>query len=59
MKIKAVVLIGSLLFVFAILSFASAEEVSNSNTDLVKTSTWFIAGSAKENQETINRKKKG
>ncbi|CAC9975665.1 hypothetical protein [Flavobacterium panici] len=58
MKIKAVVLIGSLLFVFAILSFASAEEVSNSNTDLVKTSTWFIAGPAKENQETINRIRK-
>ncbi|WP_073485238.1 MULTISPECIES: hypothetical protein [unclassified Flavobacterium] len=46
---------------FAILSSASAEEVSNSNTDLVKTSTWFIAGPAKENQETINkiRREKG
>ncbi|KOP36245.1 hypothetical protein DBB36_07940 [Flavobacterium sp. WLB] len=61
MKIKAVVLIGSLLFVFAILGFASAEEVSNSNTDLVKTSTWYIAGQTQENQETINkiRKEKG
>ncbi|MDR6760483.1 hypothetical protein J2Y38_000662 [Flavobacterium sp. 2755] len=61
MKIKAVVLLGSLFFVFAILSFASAEEVSNANIDLVKTSTWYIAGPAKENQETINkiRKEKG
>ncbi len=61
MKIKAVVLLGSLFFVFAILSFASAEEVSNSNTDLVKTSTWYIAGPTQENQETINkiRKEKG
>lgn len=61
MKIKAVVLLGSLLFVFAILGFASAEEVSNSNTDLVKTSTWYIAGQTQENQETINkiRKEKG
>lgn len=61
MKVKAVLLLGSLLFVFAILSFASAEEVSNSNIDLVKTSTWYIAGPAQENQETINkiRKEKG
>lgn len=61
MKIKAVVLLGSLFFVFAILGFASAEEISNSNTDLVKTSTWYIAGQTQENQETINkiRKEKG
>ncbi|WP_291145464.1 hypothetical protein [Flavobacterium sp. UBA7680] len=61
MKVKAVVLLGSLFFMFAILSFASAEEVSNSNIDLVKTSTWYIAGPAQENQETINkiRKEKG
>lgn len=61
MKVKAVVLLGSLLFVFAILSFASAEEISNSNIDLVKTSTWYIAGPTQENQETINkiRKEKG
>jgi hypothetical protein len=61
MKINTVVLLGSLFFMFAILSFASAEEVSNSSIDLVKTATWYIAGPAKENQETINkiRKEKG
>ncbi|KRB57721.1 hypothetical protein [Flavobacterium sp. Root186] len=61
MKIKAVLLLGSFLFVFTILGFTSAKEVSNSNIDLVKTSAWYIAGPAKENQETINkiRKEKG
>lgn len=61
MKINTVFLLGSLFFMFAILSFASAEEVSNSSIDLVKTATWYIAGPAKENQETINkiRKEKG
>lgn len=61
MKVKAVVLLGSLLFVFAILGFASAKEISNANIDLVKTSTWYIAGPTQENQETINkiRKEKG
>ena len=58
MKIKAVVLLGSFLFVFAILSFASEAEVSKSNIDLVKTSTWFIAGPVQENQETINKIRK-
>ena len=53
--------LGSFLFVFTILGFTSAKEVSNSNIDLVKTSAWYIAGPAKENQETINkiRKEKG
>ncbi|MCP2027635.1 hypothetical protein L1276_002795 [Flavobacterium sp. HSC-32F16] len=58
MKIKTIILLSSLFFVFSILSFASAEKVSNANINLVKTSTWYIAGPAKENQETINRIRK-
>ncbi|KRD12880.1 hypothetical protein ASE21_02930 [Flavobacterium sp. Root901] len=56
MNIKAFILTGSLFFLFAA-GLTSAKQ----NTDLVKTSTWFIAGPAKENQEIINkvRKEKG
>lgn len=64
MRVKKLILINFFLLIpilFIILSFASAEEISNSHIDLVKTSTWYIAGPAKENQETINkiRKEKG
>lgn len=57
MKVKTLLI--SCLFISAlILCFAFAEGNSNSKTDLVKTATWFIAGPAKENQETINRIRK-
>lgn len=64
MRVKKLILTNFFLLLpilFIILSFASAEEISNSHIDLVKTSTWYIAGPAKENQETINkiRKEKG
>lgn len=47
------------LLVFSNVSFA--QEHFNQSTNLVKTSTWYIAGPAEENQETINeiRKKEG
>ncbi|WP_406844281.1 hypothetical protein [Flavobacterium soyae] len=64
MRVKKLILTNFFLLIpilFIILSFASPEEISNSHIDLVKTSTWYIAGPAKENQETINkiRKEKG
>ena len=61
MKATAFCLIGFLFFAFASLSFTSAEQLLNANIDLVKISTWYIAGPVNENQETINliRKKKG
>lgn len=64
MRVKKLILINFFLLIpilFIILSFASPEEISNSHINLVKTSTWYIAGPAKENQETINkiRKEKG
>lgn len=61
MKVASFYLIGFLFLVFATLSFASAEQLLNADINLVKTSTWYIAGPAKENQETINliRKEKG
>lgn len=61
MKATAFCLIGFLFFVFASLSFASTTQLLNANIDLVKISTWYIAGPVNENQETINliRKKKG
>lgn len=61
MKSKIFFILGLFVFttvLFLSLSFASAEEISNSKIDLVKTSTWFIAGPAEENQETINRIRK-
>ncbi|WP_073417067.1 hypothetical protein [Flavobacterium defluvii] len=61
MKSKIFSILGSLIFttiLFVFLSFAPAEEISNTKIDLVKTSTWFIAGPAKENQETINKIRK-
>ncbi|OIV43814.1 hypothetical protein [Flavobacterium johnsoniae] len=61
MKAASFSLIGFLIFLFASLSFASAEQLLNANIDLVKISTWYIAGPANENKETINliRKEKG
>lgn len=51
------------LFIATILVFGSGFTIfkKNSDTDLVKTSTWFIAGPAIESQKTINdlRLKKG
>lgn len=60
MKIKKLILINFFLLlpIFVLLSFDSAEEVSNTKIDLIKTSTWFIAGPASESQETINRIRK-
>jgi len=51
--------LSSILYV--VMGFAFAEEKTNSRIDLVKTSTWFIAGPVNETQETINaiRKEKG
>lgn len=57
MKNKILVKIKSLLLLLAIglfiSGFVSIEKDSDKN--LVKTSTWYIAGPALENQETINR----
>jgi len=57
MKNKMPVKIKSLLLLLAIglfiSGFVSIEK--DSERDLVKTSTWYIAGPALENQETINR----
>ncbi len=57
MKNKMPVKITSLLLLLAIglfiSGFVSIEKDSDKN--LVKTSTWYIAGPALENQETINR----
>lgn len=51
--------LSSILYV--VMGFAFAEEKTKSRIDLVKTSTWFIAGPVNETQETINviRKEKG
>ncbi len=64
MKNKTLAFLSFFLFLpvwFGISGFAAAETTSNSGLDLVKTSTWYIAGPALENQETINsiRKEKG
>ncbi|MCC9066640.1 hypothetical protein [Flavobacterium piscisymbiosum] len=57
MKNKMPVKIKSLLLLLALVlfisGFVSIEKDSDKN--LVKTSTWYIAGPALENQETINR----
>lgn len=51
--------LSSILYV--VMGFAFAEEKTKSRINLVKTSTWFIAGPVNETQETINaiRKEKG
>ncbi len=61
MKNKTLAFLSVFLFLSVwsgILGFAAAEKTSNSGLDLVKTSTWYIAGPALENQETINRIRK-
>lgn len=61
MKNKTLAFLSFFLFLtvwFGILGFAAAEKTSNSDLDLVKTSTWYIAGPVLENQETINRIRK-
>lgn len=61
MKNKTLAFLSVFIFLtvwFGILGFAAIEKTSNSGLDLVKTSTWYIAGPALENQETINRIRK-
>jgi hypothetical protein len=61
MKNKTLAFLSVFLFLLVwlgILGFAAIEKTSNSGLDLVKTSTWYIAGPALENQETINRIRK-
>lgn len=53
MKNKKLSTFLPLIILFSICSFTLIEK--KSDADLVKTSTWFIAGPALENQETINR----
>ena len=59
MKNKIVVLIITIAFLSS--GFVFLKKQSGSDKDLIKTSTWYIAGPAVENQETINRirQKKG
>ena len=64
MKNKPSIILSYFLFSLILLfsySFSPLIVFSSSNLDLVKTSTWYIAGPTKENQETINkiRKEKG
>lgn len=65
MKKKTLIHINLLLLMFvagfSILSFTTIQKKSDSDKDLVKTSTWYIAGPTNENQEMINneREKKG
>ncbi|MCD0471279.1 hypothetical protein [Flavobacterium sp. JAS] len=64
MKSKTPILIDSFLLIITIFftsGFVSAQEHLDINKDLVKSSIWYIAGPAKENQETINtiREKEG
>lgn len=53
MKNKKLSTFLPLIILFSICSFTLIKK--KSDADLVKTSTWFIAGPALENQETINR----
>lgn len=59
MKNKIVVLVITIAFFSS--GFVFFKKQSGSDKDLIKTSTWYIAGPAVENQETINRirQKKG
>ncbi len=64
MKNKPSIILNYFLFSLILLfsySFSPLIVFSSSNLDLVKTSTWYIAGPTKETQETINkiRKEKG
>lgn len=64
MKNKKLLLIDSfllLLTIFLTSGFSCIQNDLDSDRNLVKSSTWYIAGPAKENQETINatREKEG
>lgn len=64
MKNKTLILIDSFLLILTIFltsGFVLAQDHLNTDKDLVKSSTWYIAGPAKENQKTINtiREKEG
>lgn len=64
MKNKPSIILNYFLFSLVLLfmyGFSSLTVSSSSSLDLVKTSTWYIAGPTKETQETINkmRKEKG
>lgn len=64
MKNKKLLLIDSfllLLTIFLTSGFSCIQKDLDSDRNLVKSSTWYIAGPAKENQETINaiREKEG
>lgn len=64
MKNKPSIILSYFLFPLVLLfmyGFSPLTVSSSSNLDLVKTSTWYIAGPTKETQETINkmRKEKG
>lgn len=64
MKNKTPILIDSFLMILTIFltsGFVLAQDHLNTDKDLVKSSTWYIAGPAKENQKTINtiREKEG
>lgn len=64
MKNKPSIVLSYFLFPLVLLfmyGFSPLTVSSSSNLDLVKTSTWYIAGPTKETQETINkmRKEKG
>lgn len=59
MKNKSLIQTSFLLLLFTIgifvLGFTPIDKDLNSGKNLVKSSTWYIAGPAIENQETINR----
>ncbi|TPG42204.1 hypothetical protein [Flavobacterium pectinovorum] len=63
MKSRVLIVIGSFFFLLTIFFISSFSSIQNDldSRNLVKSSTWYIAGPAKENQETINtiREKKG
>jgi hypothetical protein len=52
---KNKVLFWLLTITFAVSGFTTIATQFNSGQNLVKTKTWFIAGPAKESQETINK----
>jgi hypothetical protein len=63
MKSRVLIVIGSFFFTLTIFFTSSFSSIQNDldSRNLVKSSTWYIAGPAKENQETINtiREKEG
>jgi len=55
MKNKSLIQTVFLLLLYIVLGFTPIDKGLNSDKNLVKSSTWYIAGPAVENQETINR----